>query len=64
MMYYPLLVKPVIASHSCAYALNPHRRNLKDDQLKALAKNGGVVFVNPHSSQFLDSSYEKNTVNF
>ena len=52
--------KPVIASHSCAYALNPHRRNLKDDQLKALAKNGGVVFVNFYS-QFLDSNFEKNT---
>lgn len=50
--------KPVIASHSCAYALNPNQRNLKDDQLKALAKNGGVVFVNFYSS-FLDSNYSK-----
>lgn len=48
--------KPVIASHSCAYALNPFRRNLKDDQLKALAKNGGVVFVNFYSG-FVDSNY-------
>jgi membrane dipeptidase len=48
--------KPVIASHSCAYALNPHQRNLKDDQLKALAKNGGVVFVNFYSG-FVDSTY-------
>jgi membrane dipeptidase len=50
--------KPVIASHSCAYALNPFRRNLKDDQLKALAKNGGVVFVNFYSG-FVDSNYFK-----
>ncbi|NCD70073.1 dipeptidase [Mucilaginibacter agri] len=50
--------KPVIASHSCAYALCPHQRNLKDDQLKAIAKNGGVVFVNFYSG-FLDSTYNK-----
>ncbi|HVV56447.1 MAG TPA: dipeptidase [Mucilaginibacter sp.] len=48
--------KPVIASHSCAYALDPNQRNLKDAQLKALAKNGGVVFVNFYSG-FLDSTY-------
>jgi membrane dipeptidase len=55
--------KPVIASHSCAYALDPNLRNLKDDQLKALAKNGGVVFVNFYSS-FLDSSYSKKATRF
>ena len=48
--------KPVMASHSCAYALNPHQRNLKDAQLKAIAKNGGVVFVNFYSG-FVDSTY-------
>jgi membrane dipeptidase len=48
--------KPVIASHSCAYALNPNQRNLDDDQLRALAKNGGVVFVNFYSG-FVDSTY-------
>ena len=51
-----ITTKPVIASHSCAYALNPHQRNLKDEQLKALAKNGGVVFVNFYSG-FVDSTY-------
>ncbi|TWI97681.1 membrane dipeptidase [Mucilaginibacter frigoritolerans] len=50
--------KPVIASHSCAYSINPFRRNLKDAQLKALAKNGGVVFVNFFSG-FVDSSFFK-----
>ncbi|MDB5007663.1 MAG: Membrane dipeptidase [Mucilaginibacter sp.] len=55
--------KPVIASHSCAYALNPFRRNLKDDQLKALAKNGGVVFVNFYSG-FVDSTFDKKATYF
>ena len=55
--------KPVIASHSCSYALNPVYRNLKDDQLKALAKNGGVVFVNFYSG-FIDSTYAKKVAVF
>lgn len=52
-----ITTKPVIASHSCAYALNPHRRNLKDEQLKTIAKNGGVVFLNFYSG-FIDTAYE------
>ena len=38
--------KPVIASHSSVYSICPHYRNLKDDQIKALAHNGGVIFIN------------------
>ncbi len=38
--------KPVIASHSSVYAICPHYRNLNDDQIRALAKNGGVMFIN------------------
>ncbi len=38
--------KPVVASHSCARALSDHFRNLSDDMLKALAKNGGVMGIN------------------
>lgn len=38
--------KPVIASHSSVYSLCPHYRNLKDDQIKALANKGGVIFIN------------------
>lgn len=34
---------PVIASHSCARALCNNPRNLDDDMLGALAKNGGVI---------------------
>ncbi len=47
---------PVIASHSCARALCDHVRNLKDDQLRALAKNGGVVGVNFYSG-FLSQTF-------
>jgi membrane dipeptidase len=55
--------KPVIASHSCAYTLDPNQRNLKDDQLKALAKNGGVVFMNFYSG-FVDSTYMPKVIRF
>ncbi len=37
---------PVIASHSSAYALTPHPRNVPDDVLELVADNGGVVMVN------------------
>jgi membrane dipeptidase len=38
--------KPIIASHSCVYKLCSHYRNLKDDQIKAIGKNKGVIFIN------------------
>jgi membrane dipeptidase len=37
---------PVIASHSSARALSDHPRNIPDDLLRRIAKNGGVVMVN------------------
>ena len=49
--------KPVLVSHSCVYTLCPHRRNLKDDQIKAVAKNGGVIHLNFYSG-FLDPTFE------
>jgi membrane dipeptidase len=36
---------PIIASHSGCWALARHSRDLNDEQLKALAKNGGVIQI-------------------
>jgi len=47
---------PVIASHSSARALTNIPRNMSDDMLRALARNGGVVMVN-FGSSFVDQSY-------
>ena len=50
--------KPIIASHSSVYDLCPHFRNLKDDQLRAIKKNGGVVFINFFPG-YIDSTFEQ-----
>ncbi|MFM7839619.1 MAG: dipeptidase, partial [Chitinophagaceae bacterium] len=55
--------KPVIASHSSVYALCPHRRNLKDDQIRAIGKNGGVIHLNFFAG-FLDSTYQDKSTRF
>lgn len=52
-----LTTKPIIASHSSVYNLVPSRRNLKDDQIKAIAINGGVIQVNFHPG-FIDPSFD------
>jgi len=44
---------PVIASHSSARAIANNPRNMSDDMLKALARNGGVAMVNFYDG-FLD----------
>ncbi len=36
---------PIIASHSACYSITPHKRNLNDRQLRALAENGGVIQI-------------------
>ena len=50
--------KPIIASHSSVWTLCPHRRNLKDDQIIAIAKNGGVIHINFYAG-FIDSTYDR-----
>ncbi|MFA5712820.1 MAG: dipeptidase [Bacteroidales bacterium] len=36
---------PVMASHSAVRALKDHRRNLRDDEIKAIASKGGLIQV-------------------
>jgi membrane dipeptidase len=50
--------KPIIASHSSVYALCPVPRNLKDDQIKAIAENKGVIQIN-FNSGFIDPTEKK-----
>src|ERR1700688_511327 len=49
---------PVIASHSSARALVDAPRNMTDEMLRAVAKNGGVVQVNFYSG-FDDADFRK-----
>jgi membrane dipeptidase len=51
--------KPVIASHSSCRALSDVPRNMTDDMLRALARNGGVVGVN-FSAAFLNQQDAEN----
>ncbi|MFN0008321.1 MAG: dipeptidase [Planctomycetota bacterium] len=50
---------PVIASHSSCRALAEHVRNVPDELLKGIARNGGVVMVNFFSGFVVDSSARK-----
>lgn len=55
--------KPILVSHSCAYTLCPIFRNLKDEQIKAVGKNGGVIHLNFFSG-FVDSNFMKRNNEF
>jgi membrane dipeptidase len=50
---------PLIASHSSAYAICPSPRNVPDDILKEVKKNGGVVMVNFYSGFVVPESGKK-----
>jgi membrane dipeptidase len=47
---------PVIASHSSSRVIANHPRNMTDDMMRALAKNGGVVMINYHAA-FLSEEF-------
>ncbi|HVG25590.1 MAG TPA: membrane dipeptidase, partial [Thermoanaerobaculia bacterium] len=46
---------PVVATHSSCRALCRHPRNMTDDMLRALAKNGGVCMINFFAAFISDS---------
>lgn len=50
--------KPVMASHSNCYSVCSHRRNLNDEQIKALIKTGGVMGINTYPP-FLENDPQK-----
>lgn len=47
---------PIIASHSSARALCPHKRNMTDEMIRAAADKGGVVHIN-YYNRFLDPDF-------
>lgn len=49
---------PVICSHSGCRAVNPHRRNISDEMLEALSRNGGVIGI-VFEPGFLSADYAK-----
>lgn len=55
---------PIMASHSGAYTIRPHRRNLKDDQLKAIKDSNGVAAMVMYRDfvKSLDDAYIKDYV--
>lgn len=50
--------RPVMLSHSSVWNICPVPRNVKDDQIKAVAKNGGVICINYYAG-FIDSNFSK-----
>ncbi len=48
--------KPVLATHSCVHSLCQTKRNLKDDLIKKIADNGGLIGINFYPG-FLDPHY-------
>ncbi len=52
---------PVMASHSNCYSICNHRRNLKDEQIKAIIENDGIMCINIYPP-FLEENPDDATV--
>lgn len=50
--------KPVLLSHSSVWNICPVFRNVKDDQIRAVAKNGGVICINFYSG-FISKKFDE-----
>jgi membrane dipeptidase len=50
--------RPVILSHSSVWNICPVFRNVKDDQIRAVAVNGGVICINFYSG-FISKEYAR-----
>ncbi len=48
--------RPPMASHSATRALSPHRRNVTDAMIRAMAEHHGVICVNYYAA-FVDAAY-------
>ena len=55
--------KPVIASHSSVYTICEWHRNLKDDQIRAVAENEGIIMVNFYPG-YIDPTFWKKEIAF
>ena len=53
--------KPIIATHSNAKSLCSHPRNLNDEQIKALAQNGGLAGIT-FAGQFLEEDWRNASI--
>lgn len=51
---FEIATRPLVISHAGIMAVHQHYRNIRDDQLQALAKNGGVVGLSGNSAYIGD----------
>ena len=49
--------KPLIASHGNCYSLVPHKRNLKDEQIKLIIESGGLIGLCFHAPFLLSDGH-------
>ena len=57
-----LSTRPMIFSHSVVDAVNPHYRNLTDEQIKACAQTGGVIGMSGSNGYLGDEHSENETI--